>query len=168
MEVLVEKIQTKDLDNFWPVFSMVLSEGFPGYSKKVIDYFLQRIYTKVNFDYWLRYNYKIILVAKIENQLVGFMVIEPYGGVCFTRWLGVLKEHRRKGVGRELINKWLELARQLGCHKVEIASQPEAKKFYEACGLVLEGKRSLSYFGIDQFIFGKVIGRPSEEVMVKY
>lgn len=164
---MVEKLNTQDLDPFLETFAAVLREAFPGYSQKIVDYFLQRIYTRANFDYWLRYNYKIILIAKTESRIVGFMVIEPYGGVCFARWLGVLKEHRRKGVGRKLVERWLELGKELGCHKAEIASQPEAKEFYEACGLALEGKRNLSYFGIDHYIFGKVIGKPNEGVMIE-
>jgi len=170
MEVKIEKLQMQNLDEFWQVFAQILKADFPGYSKSVVDYFLTRMYLKDNFDHWLKTDWKVILIAKntkTEVKIIGFAVLDkPYGGVCFCRWLGVLPELRKNGIGRRLIEEWISYAKNCGCDKVEIASQPNAKKFYEKCGLNLEGKRNLSYFGIDQFIFGKVIGEPRDEVMV--
>lgn len=168
MEIKIEKLQPRDLDAFWQVFSQVLRSDFPGYTKAVINYFLNRIYTKKAFNYWLLSSWKIVLVAKLEERIVGFAVLDkPYGGVCFCRWLGILKGFRNKGIGKRLIKEWINYATSLGCHKVELASQPEAKDFYKKCNLDLEGKRQMSYFGIDQFIFGKVIGKPKDEAMTR-
>lgn len=168
MEIIIEQLLPGDLDAFWRVFSLVLQEGFPGYSQAVIESFLNKFYNKACFNYWLSTNWKIVYVAKADNKIVGFNVVDkPYGGVCFCRWLGVLKEFRNKGVGKKLIEVWLDYAKNYGCHKVEIAAQPEAKEFYQKCNLNLEGKRELSYFGIDQYIFGKVINPPSDFVMIK-
>ena len=169
MKLKVEKLQAQDLDEFWQVFSQVLQNDFPGYSKAVVDYFLNKVYTRTNFSHWLSTGWKVVLAAKLENsRIVGFAVIDkPYGGVCFCRWLGVLKEFRNKGIGKRLIEEWIKYAENYGCHKVEITSQTTAEKFYKKIGLKQEGRRTLSYFGIDQIIFGKVIGRPKDEVMTK-
>jgi len=130
---------------------------------------LDKVYTPVNLIYWLNNNLKTVIVAKKNHQFVGFaMVDQPYGGVSFCRWLAVLKQHQGKGIGRQLINTWINFAKNQGCHKIELASQPLAKKFYEKVCLTFEGERKLSYFGTDQFIFGKVIGEAKEEEMVKY
>ena len=151
---------------FWPVFSEVINTQFPGYSKTVVKYLLERIYNQYAFDYWLKIGEKTVLVAKQAGKIIGFAVLDrPYGGVSFCRWLGVLADYQRKGIGVELIKRWLSLAKKEGCHKIEVASQPQAKDFYLKAGLTLEGKRALSYFGIDQYIFGKVIGTPQDEVM---
>jgi GNAT superfamily N-acetyltransferase len=168
MGIVIEKLQFRDLDSFWQVFSQLLQTDFPGYSKRVVDFFLNKIYIKDNFRQWLMTGWKIVLLAKRDGQAVGFAVLDkPYGGVCFCRWLGVLKDYRKKGVGKRLIQETINYAKNYGCHKIELASQSEAKKFYQKTGLVLEGRRDVSYFGIDQFIFGKVIGQPKDEVMVK-
>jgi len=168
MEVKIEELQAKEVDFFWPVFSQIIKTGFPGYSSAVVDYFLSKIYTPQAFKQWLATGWKSILVAKKKAMIVGFAVLDkPYGGVSFCRWLAVVENSRRQGIGRKLISSWLALAKEKGCHKLEIASQPEAKDFYQQIGLELEGKRSLSYFAIDQFIFGKVIGRPSDQAMTK-
>lgn len=168
MEITIKKLELEQLASFWQVFSQLLKAGFPGYSQAVVDYFLEKTYNMTNFNYWLASGWKIVFVSLVNEKIVGFAVLDkPYGGVCFCRWLGVLLEYRSKGIGKRLVEIWISYAQDLGCHKVEIASQPESKDFYEKCGLKLEGKRKLSYFGIDQYIFGKVIGSPKDEVMTR-
>jgi len=168
IETKIERLTYNDLEPFFIVFNFLLKHDFPGYTPAVVNYFLEKVYTKTAFNYWLNSGWKIVFIAKFDQKIAGFAVIDkPYGGVCFCRWLGVLPEYRNKKIGKKLIEKWIDYARDYGCHKVEIASQPEAKGFYQKCGLDLEGKRILSYFGIDQFIFGKAIGRPSDLAMIK-
>lgn len=165
MAVQVQQLSSERLDEFITVFFKILRAEFPGYTAQVHDYFERTAYSKDNFKYWLSYNLKIIYVALNElDNMVGFAVIDaPYGGVSLCRWLGVQKEYQRQKIGSTLIKTWMELAKKQKCHKVELAAQPEAKIFYEKVGLNLEGKRNLSYFGIDQYVFGKVIGTFSFE-----
>lgn len=168
MNIKIEKLLFKDLSVFWQLFAQTIKQDFPGYSPKVVEYFLTRMYSQYNFQQWLMTGWKIVLAAKIENKIAGFAVLDkPYGGVCFLRWLGVQPAYRKKGVGKKLIAEWEAYGRKYGCHKIEVAGQPGAKKFYQKVGLRLEGKRELSYFGIDQYIFGKVIGQPKDEIMIK-
>lgn len=169
MNTTISLLSQQEIDQFLPIFAHILENEFPGYSKNVVRYFLEKIYTKINFEWWLSQKQKIIIAATKNvdlKEIVGFAVIDaPYGGVSFCRWLGIKKQYQKKGIGRQIINKWKELAIQSGSHKIEVASQPTAKEFYSKMGLELEGMRKLSYFGIDQYIFGKVIGVPTDEIM---
>jgi ribosomal protein S18 acetylase RimI-like enzyme len=170
MNIIISLLSRPEIDTFLPVFGSILANEFPGYTKNVVRYFLEKIYTKENFLWWHSQNQKIIIAAIIngtEKEIVGFAIIDaPYGGVSFCRWLGIKKEFQRKGIGKQIIEKWKELALTSGCHKMEVASQPTAKEFYAKMGLELEGMRKLSYFGINQYIFGKVIGIPTDDVMI--
>jgi len=169
MPLLISTLTKDDVGGFFPVFATAMKTVFPCYSGKIIDFFLERVYTPINFVYWLNNNLKTVIVAKQNSQIVGFAVIDqPYGGVSFCRWLAVLPQHQKKGVGTKLVESWEDLAKKQGCHKLELASQPLAKKFYEKAGLILEGERKLSYFGVDQFVFGKIINKPNEENTIKY
>lgn len=162
-------LKKEDVGGFYPVFVQALKTVFPCYSQKTADFFVNKVYTPANFIYWLNNNLKTILVSKEKDELTGFMVIDqPYGGVSFCRWLAVLPKHQKKGLGKKLIEAWIVFARSQGCHKIELASQPLAKTFYEKVGLTLEGEKKLSYFGVNQFIFGKVIGKPDQATMVQY
>ncbi len=158
MNYQISKLQISELHTFWLLFKEVLENEFPGYTKETISTFLEKLYTESSYRYYLENNLKTILVVKDATAIIGFSVIdEPYGGVSLLRWLGVKKEYQKQGVGRQLISSWLDFAFKQGCHKAEVAAQPEAKEFYTKSGLELEGHRKKSYFGIDQYIFGKIL-----------
>ncbi|MBI4973026.1 GNAT family N-acetyltransferase [Candidatus Roizmanbacteria bacterium] len=183
----IQILQKNELDVFFAAFSHILTTEFTQYEKNVVRYLLDKIYSLDNYKYWLENNLKTILIAtchpefisgsdnkmlkQVQHdnyQIVGFAVIdEPYGGVSLCRWLGVSKSYQNKGIGTTLIRQWLELATSQGCHKVELAAVTSAKHFYEKAGLELEGLRKLSYFGIDQYVFGKIIGKVKESSIIR-
>ena len=80
MKIKVEKLRREDLDEFWQVFSQIIQRGFPGYSQIVINHFLNKTYTKSNFDYWLSTGWKIVLVAKNPTSQRGASVKENAKG----------------------------------------------------------------------------------------
>lgn len=163
---VIRTIKNQEINTFWDLYADILSTEFPGYSKNIVQFFLEKLYTRASYAYWIAHSMKIILLAFVDEKPVGFAVIdEPYGGVSFCRWLGIQKDFQRKGIGSKLIETWIEIAKKSGCHKVELAAQPEARAFYKKIGLIEEGTREKSYFGIDQYVFGKVIGIPDEEIM---
>ena len=167
MSINIQKISSKQIPEFHKAFVELMREGFE-YTPKIKNYFITRRYTIADFKYWLKNDYKGVLVAE-EKDIIGFLVYDmPYGGVLLCRWLGVLKEYRRQGVGRMLVEEVVREAKALGCHKVELAGQLKAKKFYEKCGFKLEGFREKSYFGQDQCLFGKVIGELEEEKVINF
>ncbi len=159
MKVAITEVDTKNVGEFITLFQTILKHEFPGYSAESLAYFFTQGYTKSNFSYWISNKMKTVLMAYDETSIpLGFAVIdESYGGVSLCRWLGVLKTHQKKGIGRLLITTWEEIAKKQNCHKLELAAQPQAKEFYEKVGLICEGFRKKSYFGIDQYIFGKIL-----------
>lgn len=164
----ISQLSIPDLPLFHPVFSKVIAEEFPGYSKKVIEYLVLNMYSIPNYHYWIENKLKTVFIAKDKETIAGFAVVDkPYGGVSFLRWLGILKHYQNKGYGSELVAHWLQTAADQGCHKAEVTAQPEAKGFYEKMGLKLEGLRNKTYFGIDQYLFGKVLGNPNDTIMIK-
>jgi len=172
MNIQIEKLKPEEVIQFHEIFKAVMEKGYD-YPLKVKEYFINRLYSLANFDYWLKYGYKTILVPKIGTvpnvfQIIGFLVYdEPYGGVLLCRWLGIVSEFRHQGIGKMLMAEFVKDAQALGCHKVEVAVQFDARDFYEKCGLSQEGFRSKSYFGQDQYLFGKVIGEVDEEKVTK-
>ena len=166
--IYLSTLSPNDIEQFYPTFTQVLKTEFPGYAPEVIDFLLNRMYSVLNLRMWIQRGDKIILVAKDEEKIVGFAIIDAlYGGVSFCRWLGVMHEYQHKGIGTQLIYEWERIARVQNAHKMEVAGQPTAKEFYVKRGLDLEGFRKASYFGIDQHLFGKVLGSPNVAVMTK-
>jgi len=164
----VISLKPEDIANFFPFFKKLMRENFPFYHPKVIDYFLNKIYTQQNLYYQLKNAYRTIFVAYKEKEPLGFaMIDEPYGGVSFLRWLAVAKNQQGKGVGKALIFEWEKIAKSQGCHKMEVAAYTLVASFYEKCGFEKEGLRKISYFGINQVVMGKVIGEVNIEKIVK-
>jgi ribosomal protein S18 acetylase RimI-like enzyme len=156
----ISSLNPENLKYFFPFFEKLMRENFPFYHPKVIDYFLTKIYSQQNLYYQLQNNYRTILVAYKESQPLGFaMIDEPYGGVSFLRWLAVDKNHQGKGVGKALVSEWEKIAKSQGCHKMELAAYPLVSSFYEKCGFEKEGLRKMSYFGVNQVVMGRIIGR---------
>lgn len=164
----IQILDKNGVEQFYSLFTQILQSEFPGYTEKVTHYLLTEIYTPQNFAYWIEKELKTVCVAEENGQYLGFMIVDsPYGGVSLLRWLGVQPEHQRKGIGKQFISLWEKIAQKQGGHKMEVAAQPEAKEFYAKAGLTLEGKREKSYFGIDQYLYGKVIGTPNDDVMIR-
>jgi ribosomal protein S18 acetylase RimI-like enzyme len=164
----ISSLNPENLKDFFPFFEKLMRENFPFYHPKVIDYFLIKIYSKQNLYYQLKNNQRIILVVYEDKQPLGFaMIDEPYGGVSFLRWLAVDKNHQGKGVGKMLVFEWEKIAKNQGCHKMELAAYPLVSSFYERCGFEKEGLRKMSYFGVNQVVMGKIIGEVSIEKITK-
>jgi ribosomal protein S18 acetylase RimI-like enzyme len=163
----ISSLNPENLKDFFPFFEKLMRKNFPFYHPKVIDYFLTKIYSQQNLYYQLQNNYRTILVAYEVSQPLGFaMIDEPYGGVSFLRWLAVDKNHQGKGVGKALVSEWEKITKSQGCHKMELAAYPLISSFYEKCGFEKEGLQKMSYFGVNQVVMGKVIGKFNLEKII--
>jgi len=87
------------------------------------------------------------VVALSEDAIVGWCDVipksAPDSALAGTLGMGVLKEWRRKGIGRRLIGECLALARAHGLERVELtvfADNAPAIRLYEAMGFAHEGR----------------------------
>ena len=91
----------------------------------------------------LRYPNSYLLVAEIEDNIVGFInfttrktVLHP-GLSGLIDELVITKSHRNKGIGKQLLLAAIEKCKQLGCCEVEVSTEnvnSKARKFYKRCG----------------------------------
>jgi GNAT superfamily N-acetyltransferase len=85
-----------------------------------------------------------LFVAEEEGQVVGTIVllIVPNLSHGATPWaiaenIIVSEEHRRKGIGRMLLEHVMTRAREKGCYKIQLVSdvrRKEAHEFYGSLG----------------------------------
>jgi RimJ/RimL family protein N-acetyltransferase len=86
------------------------------------------------------------LVAVDGERVIGWCDISPaqwpalrHGG---TLGMGLLPEHRGRGIGRRLLVAALEAARRCGLERVGLdvfAGNTRARRLYENCGFLVEG-----------------------------
>jgi ribosomal-protein-alanine N-acetyltransferase len=101
-----------------------------------------------------------LMVAMEEDETIGLAWgnIREDGSSWLT-FLGVKPAHRRKGVGRSLLARFIEESRKKGSHKVSLDTDPRlipAVRLYESMGFVTEGFAKNPY-GLELVIYGKDI-----------
>ena len=84
-----------------------------------------------------------ILVAEMDGSVIGAInlsvrktIIHPEASGLIDE-IVVAREHRGKGIGRELINAAVEKCKQLGCCEIEVSTEitnTRARNFYKSFG----------------------------------
>ena len=99
------------------------------------------------YEEWLAQPDAFVLIAELDSEPVGYAVVELRGPeetwatgdrVAQLETLAVLPEHRGRGIGTALVERFYEELRRIGVgHFVVgvIASNADAVRFYERLGL---------------------------------
>lgn len=167
--MLIEKISSEQAKELYEVFSSVLKDGFPEYSKGLREFFLTKDFPLSIWREKLERKEITVFGAIEEGKIVGFLVADKlYGGVSYCTWLGVLKEFRGKEIGSKLVLEWESEIKRLSGHKLMLITQEEAnREFYKKLGFSEEGYEGKSWFGLGCWKFGKIIGKPNSSVFLK-
>ncbi len=90
--------------------------------------------------------YDNIYVYQIDNEIIGCctLLVEPkiiHNGskVGHIEDLVVSKEHRGKGIGKELLKYCIDIAKKHGCYKVILDCDESNINFYNKCGFRQKG-----------------------------
>ena len=76
----------------------------------------------------------VLAIEDAASRVVGFM--NALGDGChsaFIPLLEVLPEYRRRGIGRQLLNRMLDLLRDYPC--IDLTCDPALQPFYERSGM---------------------------------
>lgn len=165
----IQRLAKEKTDEFYFVFSEILREGFPEYSSELIEYFINKEFSPWLFREKIDAGEWTVLTAIDEGKTLGFLVYEKlYGGVSYCQWVGVLKESRGKRIGRRLIEKWKNEVLAAGGHKLVMLTQSQInRQIFPKYGFKEEGYEEKSWFGLDCWLFGKIIAPPKPEVFLK-
>ena len=88
------------------------------------------------------------LVAEVEETIIGFVLWLREADVCDIKWLAVVRERHRQGIGSLLVNALVQSARAAGARRISVDTlapthdyEPYARSraFYEARGFQLVG-----------------------------
>jgi GNAT superfamily N-acetyltransferase len=88
------------------------------------------------------------LVAEVDGTIVGFLLWLREAEVCDIKWLAVVRERHRQGIGSRLIKALIQTAGQAGAERIVVDTlapthgyEPYARSraFYEARGFQLVG-----------------------------
>ena len=100
---------------------------------------------------------RILLVAEEDGEIVGLAQGRVNrGGYSWLGFMGVSPDHRRQGVGRALLNDFIEKSRKSGCTKVSLNTAPCLKpaiKLYADTGFIPEGYMRNHMHGLDLIFY---------------
>lgn len=107
MQFKIRKLELKDIDQVYELGS--LRDEFTTESGS--------FWTKEQLAEWSKSPSDVMLVAEIEDKIVGFSLYAQHIPTKKITWenLYVLPEYRKSGVGSALIEKGLGLIKNLGC-----------------------------------------------------
>ncbi len=83
-----------------------------------------------------------VLVFETEDTVIGYVDSEVKRGVGHILGIYVDQKHRRKGIGKKLIEYMLQDCMRQGCHKARLevfANSHKAIGFYKHLGFIQEG-----------------------------
>ncbi len=165
----VRRITKNEIKPFQKFFQRIISEAFTEYPPEVLDFFINKdfadAFLKKSLEKW---DY-VVLLAIDNSEIIGFLVREKlYGGVSFCTWLAVDQKYRGQGIGSKLVDFWeKEVLKEKGHKLMLVAPSEEACRFYLKKGFEEEGYEKKSWFGLDYWIFGKIIAEPHPEVFLE-
>lgn len=91
------------------------------------------------------------LEAKENGEVVGTLRLELTAGVAYIDSFIVAKDKRGKGIGKALVRRAEEIAREYRAHKIHLNTGKdwEARKVYEKLGYEKAGNFPDHYYHID-------------------
>ncbi len=102
----------------------------------------------------------IFLLAQEAGEIIGVALGRESAGVCNLGFLGVKKEKRRKGVGENLLNRFVDEGKKRKAHKISLHTSPSllpAIKLYIKNGFIPEGFLRKHTRGLDLIIYSKLL-----------
>ena len=137
------------------VFRKVTPQDYAAY-RLIINDFRETIFTEAQFQETLRYcdAYSDIMVLEYQNRLIATATIvyerKFIFNICTLAHIEdvcVAPDFRKYGLGRVIVTKLVEMAKEKGCYKVTLDCADHNVGFYEKCNFEKRGNQMTVYFG---------------------
>lgn len=133
----------------------ILATSFPTFPREAVTDYLKP-WTPDAVISRLERDDGVLIAAFAADEAIGLVSgTGPEGGVGTIIWLLVDTPWRGHKAGRALYRAAFDAYRALGAHKMKLtAPSEEAKRFYEGCGMRVEGVHPKHWYGMDFISLG--------------
>jgi ribosomal protein S18 acetylase RimI-like enzyme len=133
----------------------ILTTSFPTFPPEAVKDYLKP-WTPDNVISRLERGHDILIAAYTGDEIVGLVSgTPPEAGVGTIVWLLVDGPWRGRKAGQAIYEAACHAYRDLGAHKVKLTAPSErAKRFYEGCGMRVEGFHANHWYKMDFFSLG--------------
>ena len=98
------------------------------------NYFVNELDEYKPFKLFLKKNPSLSFLAEENGEIIGTVLGSFDGRRGYIQKLVVRKDYRKKGLGRQLIEKAISELRTIGALYIPINAEEELTSFYEKCG----------------------------------
>lgn len=165
MKISYSIAKSTEYKDFYEVFIKNLKNQFPEYSKNSLSFLTEGDWSWKTVNSNLINKKKMSFLAINENrEIAGYLLFSKnYGGVSLANWLAVDEKYQRQGIATNLLKMWEEDALKNGAHALQIWTVEKNRSFYKKRGFKESGELPSFWFGIDHYLFYKIIGKPIEK-----
>jgi len=107
-------------------------------------------------------NPDVVIVGLFDDEeLIGLVIGgAPNGGVASLDWVVVAPGYQGRGLGQKLMRFCFHEYAVVGAHKVVLYTETEnAKRFYEKCGMTVEGVHPNHWWGLTHYCLAMQTGQ---------
>ena len=156
-EITIENLCKKDIQETKTLFYSILDNTFSlTFPEEAIRKYKEN-WQFETFEKSIKDEDTVMLVAKNNNKIVGFLFGSPLnGGVASIAWVAVTAEVRGLGIGEMLCDRAKIAYHTIGAHKIVLYTETDsARQFYERIGYSLEGTHPRHWWGVDHYCMAK-------------
>ena len=167
MRITISNLKEKEVNEFYRLFKKTLKRDFPEYSREVREIQLDRDFTKKNFLKMVGRKDEVVIVVKVKGEIVGFAVLgKDKGGVVELIWLGVKRGFRNSGIGSKLLSAIERWAKEHKCHCLLVNTENKRNvAFYLKRGYDYVGMQKEAWYGVNEYLLQKNIGKPFKSIL---
>lgn len=161
--IRVIKAKAKDFEGFYRLFKKTLQDSSFLYPKESASYLINvGLVKKAQLKKDILKGERPLYCVYKKGKIVGYLLTKKeFAGVAFGHWLGVDSKFRHKGIGSELLKSWEKDVAEMGVHALQLWTTENDLGFYEKNKFTLGGKFEKAWFGLNHYLFYKIIGKPN-------
>ena len=154
-EIVCRRPDPDEAEAVCAVFRRIVTTSFPGFPREAVVAYLEP-WTTGQLRARLEGGQGVMIAAFAGTETVGLVSgAPPEAGVGTVAWLLVDADWRGRRVGQALYGAACDAYRSLGAHKMKLTAPSErAARFYERCGMRVEGFHPAHWYRADFFALG--------------
>jgi len=164
----IAQAKVEDFDKFYNLLTKTLRGNYFLYSKNSIAFTLDEDLPKEDLKKYIKEGKRKLYLAFSKNNIIAYLLtFKPRAGVAFAQWLAVDKGFQKQGVASKLLSFWEKEALNDGAHILHLWTTKNDIPFYENRGFTKGGSFPQSWFGVDHYLFYKILRKPDEKLFLR-
>lgn len=157
-----------DFEKFYKLLVKTLQGNYFLYSKNSCSFTLDEDLPKKDLKRYIKEGKRILFLAYSKNKVVGYLLtFKTRAGVSFAQWLAVDRAYQQHGIASKLLSLWEKESLSDGAHILQLWTTENDLPFYLGRGFTKGGSFPKSWFGVDHFLFYKVLRKPNEKLFLR-